>query len=852
MDHPTGGYFFIFLFQVTLSTASTQCVITTHGQGQGQVALKSNRVGFKIPLPMTLIQSELDNFDTIMNFTETSFAYENTFVRDGVTKKILVPSTPSSSIMQAKAFCISRDMTAATIDDITHNGIQHLFHTVSAVNYALANDKDNIECYLDRLRETGKECFDAIQSLNISNSIGNIYDFEKRLRNMTLGIFGFKDSRLMLQDDSDCLLPCIMTVVSVDHSKWAILRDNYLLPIYVQLMNRYLTITNWLQHPQDDTHQRKEGKHNKRSILSSILGLAGSDETEELRKALKVELQSQRNTNKAVEGMLREQILTAKAINRDQKLLFSLKSHENKLEGDLHHLTTYLQKSLSETHKFEERAHRDTQAIMLTLTTLFGLLRLESQLDSIVDVLHCPHGNCLPHLHTYFLENDNWDESTYSLILDTMTTALGENSIYVSVDNITSSSFPVFTIECLPWLENNHTMRLDIDGHYTTAFNGFMNIDSCERTHTVWYCRDVIWRSDKCLSNLLIRKSMKTTDCTHHIKKQAIDQDYIVDYQRDELFFFSKEVDTIVFSSEGEDRKGFLHSGMNSFPISGTSMTSVHTSKLTFLIHPSAPVRTSDIEWLTDIIELHDIPQDNLSNYFVLNLATTDNGMELNYTTIPVPEFQTLHPVTIFLGDKKNWYWTLGSLGFMMGLCLVVSYICCKFKHNICCSLYKQASQTDNDEVDPIHDNQLPDTCTATQDSPGLILSPMKQTHMTIHNLSFFSEIRATFQEQTIFWDGVCWRYLASNAICTYNEEPPSILSAQLHSTNIKQVITTKDTRKVISLESVDNVFFDTLRGRWILQDSDSGSKRYLPQYVAAKPSMDLLRQLSTTRQATT
>ena len=97
-------------------------------------------------------------------------------------------------------------------------------------------------------------------------------------------------------------------------------------------MNRYLTITNWLQHPQDDTHQRKEGKHNKRSILSSILGLAGSDETEELRKALKVELQSQRNTNKAVEGMLREQILTAKAINRDQKLLFSLKSHENKLE----------------------------------------------------------------------------------------------------------------------------------------------------------------------------------------------------------------------------------------------------------------------------------------------------------------------------------------------------------------------------------------------------------------------------------------------------------------------------------------------------------------------------------------
>ena len=188
----------------------------------------------------------------------------------------------------------------------------------------------------------------------------------------------------------------------------------------------------------------------------------------------------------------------------------------------------------------------------------------------------------------------------------------------------------------------------------------------------------------------------------------------------------------------------------------------------------------------------------------------------------------------------------------MMGLCLVVSYICCRFKHYICCSLYKQASQTDNDEVDPIHDNQLPDTCTATQDSPGLILSPMKQTHMTIHNLSFFSEIRATFQEQTIFWDGVCWRYLASNAICTYNEEPPSILSAQLHSTNIKQVITTKDTRKVISLESVDNVFFDTLRGRWILQDSDSGSKRYLPQYVAAKPSMDLLRQLSTTRQATT
>ena len=822
---------------IQIVTSSKHCTLH-HEQN---LAVRNNRVKFRIPLPLTLIETELDRIDTTINFTGKTFGYEKIFTKEGTTKKILVPNEQAGSIMLGKANCIKSNMAAATLIDIRDSGIQHLYRNLSSVNYVL-NKEGNIECFLETLHESGKECFDGIHSLNISNNMNNMTEFVSHIKNMTLGILGFKDSHLEIQNDTGCLLPCIVEAEMDVSSKWAILKQHYLLPMYSRIMARYISLKNWIKQDKGNRNNDMRTKIvRKRSLLSSILGLAGSDETEELRKALKIELKSQRSTNKVVEDMLREQILTAKAINKDHKLLFSLKAHEEKLEGTIGHLTSYLHEAMNESYVFEKKIHNDIQSIMLTMTSIFSLLTLDNHLDYIASITHCPHGKCFEYIHNYLVENYIGDMSTYPIIIDNMRMTFEENSVLVTVENITKSDIPIFQVHCLPLLNDNQTMLIDIKGSYAAAFNGFMKLDTCVWTHSMWYCTKLTWKTDKCLSAIMIRKSITVTDCMGHLVNSDITQDYIVDNK--ELVFFSSEYDTIVLTCEGRHQKGFLNRGINIFPLTETSDMSVHTKWLTFTIESDIVNNLNEDMYLpidtVDLYHFHTNTQNIHSPTFNWDM-TPESEEEGELTTIPVPEYHSFPPILIELTDAKNWYWTLGGLSGVIMVIMLCIFGICRLKRKICCQLATH-------DMDMTHQSTDYHPVTASEPTTDIQM-PETEPTMYIFDMGFYKEVRTTAGEDTLYWDGLNWRNLATNTINVLKHAPPTHLKMQLKPTNTEQVVTQQGSKHVISLVGIENVYFDTLRSKWMI--NDTMCRRILPFYVTEKPNREMLRELTQSKQA--
>ena len=121
-----------------------------------------------------------------------------------------------------------------------------------------------------------------------------------------MGILKVENNNLQLTSDPDRhILPCISDKGNKTKTKWSFLIEIYLKPHYKQVSEKFKNLKRQLEDME--TKPSRE----KRSLFSSIFGLAGASETRELRKALKTELSNQEEMASNMAGMLRSQIQVA-------------------------------------------------------------------------------------------------------------------------------------------------------------------------------------------------------------------------------------------------------------------------------------------------------------------------------------------------------------------------------------------------------------------------------------------------------------------------------------------------------------------------------------------------------------
>ena len=351
-------------------------------QEKGYLAQNNGKVTWSTPIHLRLIEEQLNSIQR-----EVEYKQQNTDTHevnwDGKTFTFSIPIEADNSITLARGKCMELEGHSSSLENILKSGLHERYTRLTSVSF-LMKTKKGIKCNIIG-KESETECWKQVEDIrNKYNMKTNTSNMRAFLQTHELGLLNTKGNEIILTTGMKSRLPCITsTKVGKPETKWSLLRDNYLKPIAeraVKILRRIKKIT--------------QDKRRKRSLFSSIFGLASAAETETIRAALRVELDNQQRTNKAMSNLLRNQIKTAKQIRKEDKILYKLETEELKLEEEVDSMKTFLEKAFSNNTEMTTRLQQDNMAILKAFTLSQRLANVENQLSTILDILHCPAGRC--------------------------------------------------------------------------------------------------------------------------------------------------------------------------------------------------------------------------------------------------------------------------------------------------------------------------------------------------------------------------------------------------------------------------------------------------------------------------
>ena len=796
-------------------------------QEKGFLAQSNGKVIWSTPIHLKLIEEQLNSIQKEVEYKQQSTdTHEVNW--DGRTFTFSIPVEADNSITLARGKCMELEGHSSSLENILKSGLHERYTRLTSVSF-LMKTKNGIKCNING-KESETKCWRQVEDIrrkyNMKTNTSNMRAF---LETHQLGLLNTKGSEIVMTTGMKCRLPCITsTKAGKSQTKWSLLRDNYLKPI----AERAVKI---LKRIKKATHDKRR----KRSLFSSIFGLASAAETENIRAALRVELDNQQRTNKAMSNLLRNQIKTAKQIRKEDKILYKLETEELKLEKEVDSLKSFLEKAFSNNTEMTTRLQQDNMAILKAFTLSQRLTNVENQLSTILDILHCPAGRCKRILEEVMEEQNIGEKDTLNLIADLVQTHYNKDRIEVVMDNITKTD-RVVHLKCIPFLTSNQTVRLKYNHEIAINKKGFYTLPpTCIRTIGLTLCpQQMTYFKDKCLESL-IHKRMANNHCGSSVvgDRQTI-QDFISDQAM--LHVYSRVKDKVLITSENFQERSELNIGINTFQLK-KSEVEIETSHMYFkvgrdndkqLTSETITLAKYDPKQEGNITEQSNVNIDTaeLENIMIpkLSLDTNMDKFELSETILP-------NPTLVFLSKpEESWYvylvMVVSALTMLIGMTIY-----CKCKKKLCFKMR--------------HGNRVRVSENRTRESESeeqirLVEQIPKYCEMTLENLGFCKEIITLQKGKKYFWSGSSWRD-QSNRMEPSFREPPSYLLGELKTFSGGCMVGMKENNPYIHMKDFPETNYNRALGCWEL--NSEGTTRTLPSYAAPRPKEEILHKFRKT-----
>ena len=741
-------------------------------------------------------------------------------------KTINIPTHPSESITLARSKCLAKHQNSATMTDILSSKVYEKYRVLSSISYFMRKEK-GLTCSLVK-QQNGEKCWTDIEKLAADHNLRiDINKMKEHMKEHNMGILKVKDHSLEFSTDPDKhILPCISESQDREMTKWGVLREAYLRPHYKQVSEKFRNLKRQLEEMEK---QQTETNRGKRSLFSSIFGLAGASETKELRKALKTELSNQQEMASNMAGMLRSQIQVAERIEEEHRTLFKIKKEEEKLETSLKDITIYLEQALANTSDANTENHHDITVIMRFVTINERIRNMEKMIDTITDIIHCPFSRCVGILDDVMARNNIGSPDTYLMIAENMRTEFEKGKVKVILKNITVQSDRIMKIKCIPFRKGQETVKLSYKGHIAIGSQGYFQTNKidCQNSHGQTLCENIVWQKDTCLDMIFKDQPVENEKCNDYlVVDNTTKQDFI--YNNETLEIFSRHQGDITIQSGSVEFKSKLHSGTNVFKL-GNRMYNIRTDKLEFSFGTSLKVSLEGSVTMTpqkntemesdiariDIRQLVEFEQDIPH----LSLNLTSQHLEIN-KTLP-------HPAVIFLTEpEKSWYVYL--IIFLAITCPLGTFIYCKLRHSSCTNR-RQVKEIAG--ITPKGD---------IEEKIELIQVP--HANMAIVKHGFCSEITASIEGQIFYWTGSNWKN-SEGSLVDGIKEPPFYLRTQLSTHNGGLELSFKNQKPYINLKGYKNTNWDKQKNMYCIEEH--GRMRTLPEYTAQKPDDEMMKLLT-------
>ena len=809
---------------VTLVTISTILYLVKtnswhcYTKKDGQLLQNTGVVTWEIPINIrTLVKAvetlsedigESDDDKVMMTYT-----HENT--------SLDIPNQPSESITLARSKCLARHQKSATLSDILSSRIYEKYRTLSSISYFMEKES-GLTCSISQL-ESGDKCWNKISEVANENKLKiDIEGMKKHLEKHKMGILQIKNKEVKLTSDPNKhILPCVSDAKNKPQGKWEVLRANYLRPQYKQILKKLENLRRQLDSMEK---VKVNSKRNKRSLFSSIFGLAGASETKEIRKALRTELGNQQEMATNMEAMLRSQLKMAERVENEHNILFKIKEEEEHLETSLKEITIFLENALANTSDATSKNHQDT-AILMRFTTLSQRCNnLEKMIDTVTDIIHCPFSRCVPILDDFLSRNNIGTPITYLMIAETLKTEFKNGKVKVILKNITIESSNMLSIKCIPFLQGTEPVKLDYKGKFAEKGGLFFQIDQeCHYSHGQTFCEHIAWKRDNCLASILLNQTVNKGECNKNIIQDTrTEQDF--SYTDGKLEIYSKTQGEISINSGAVEFKSKLKTGTNFFKLGGRKYT-IRTNFLQFSCGNNMEVKIEGEVTIPsqEKIEVKDIARIDIGQLVEyeeklphLSVNMTSEAIKVN-RTIP-------HPAIIFLSEpSQSWYVYVVISSILLLLASTILY--CKFRH--CCTKNKGKKRVE----------------TKTDFEEQINLIPIPHSNMTLVKHGCVNEIQAAIDGTPYYWTGSRWRN-GEGDIADGISEPPYYLRTQLSTHQGGVEVSFKNKKPYINLKGFKNTFWDKQKQMYCIEES-TGKSRILPEYTSPKPDENTLKLLS-------
>ena len=798
-------------------------------QENGFLAHDNGQVTWSTPIHLNLIEDQLNSLHNEIGYKQKNLdTHEVTL--DGKAFTFSIPIEKRNSITLSRGKCIELKAQSASLENILKSRLNEKYRSLTSISF-LMKTEGGVKCNINgKESETG--CWKQVETMgqkyNLKTNTSNMKQF---LETHELGLLSTRGTELTLTNGIRSRLPCITSkTIGKLESKWSLLKENYLVP----LAERTRKILNRIK--------KTMAGRSKRSLFSSIFGLASAAETETIREALKIELNNQKETNKAMSNLLRNQIKTAKQISKENKILYKLETEELKLEEEVDSLKSFLEKAFSNSTEISTRIKQDVLAMLKAFTLSQRLMNIEEQLSTILDILHCPAGRCKRILEEVMEQKNIGEKDTLNLIADMATTRYNKDRIEVVMNNITKQD-RIINLKCIPFLnDNNKTLRLKYNQELAVNKKGFYTLPpNCIRTIGVTLCPDQkIYSKDKCLKSL-VDTGTTNRHCTNNfIQDTQTIQDFISDETT--LNIYSRFEDKVMITSQAFQERANLNAGTNTFELKKTEYE-IETSYMLFKVGRNKNKQmTGETITLTkydpnqedNITEQSDMKLniDELIQIVIPRLSIDKdlNKFDLQKTVIP-------NPTLVFLSTpRESWYVYLILVIVIMTLILGITIYCkCRDK---ACFKTKHRNRVPKESKSKTKESE-------SEEQTNLMEQTLKYCEMVLQNLGFCKEIVTTQKGKKYFWSGSSWRNSRNKLEPSYRDPPSYLLGELKPYTGGCMVSINKENTPYIHMKNFPDTSYNMALRCWEI--TEEGERRTLPSYAAPRPTEETLQTVRKT-----
>ena len=804
-----------------------------------ELATSQGLYKLQIPTSLAIIKGEMESLQEEINIQQEDFLYSTNLDED--RKKISVPKVAQDMTL-SRAKCLESQMESATIEEILQSNLHKTFRTLKSTSY-LTQSKGQTTCFI-RKQEANETCWNSLQDLITRYSLNtNIEALKFKMRNISLGILAVNSNSLDLVSSKALMkLPCVGSTSDQQPTLWKTMKENFIKPKLEHLQETYNNLETQLKLTKKDSRE-------KRSIMSSIFGLASAGDVETLRKALMAELSNQQTTNAAMEKMLRTQIKQAERINEENQKLFEIQAEEEGMKNSLMELTEYLETAMTNTTKNSHSLDQKVMTMLHYTSTMTRIDNLMTKVETLLDLVHCPYGTCTRIIDELSAKHNIGNIKTYPLIGELLYVEATSDKIIITLHNITLQEGAVIKVKCLPFMAQGEQVKTHIEGTYqVNTGKGFYKVeDECDRSHGLIYCNEQpLYQHNTCLEDILSLHNNNSVNCEDFIRQTAgtSKQDMLI--KDDILEVWSAVEDSIRISSKKEQYKGSLAKGTNYFKLPESKQVKIDTRFLSYTRN-QVPVKTYqesvnqkqnqpseevEMKLLSTMIE--SVETKNLVQ--IENHITSTPKLQGEADTLEVPEFTTAHPVLVYLQDiETSWYiYALVFLVVLMVGYMLLAWKCTLWPFKRCRKARKEnRNDIEASEEETEYESMLMKTPEeAKQDE-------VKYSDMRMENLGFITQLRANFQGTQIGWTGKAWRTLSSNTLIPLVKEPPSYM-LNVCKPFEGELDLMEGKVPYICLKNFPNTHWDMVRQCWFLTE-DNGERVFLPIYTHPAPGKELI-----------